>query len=150
MKKNRFLILFLVVLVVVSAGVAIWHNTTRVTAPEGTLRIEYGETVTQLPLDQLTLTSVQGTLVNGKGEERTIDGQGILLSQVLNQAGISEYAQVEAVADDEYSAIVTKEEIDQPDQVYLLLEQEERPQLVVFGDENSKRNVSGVIRLVVT
>ena len=65
MKKNRFLILFLIALVVVSAGVAIWHNTTRVTAPEGTLRIEYGETVTQLPLDQLTLTSVQGTLVNG-------------------------------------------------------------------------------------
>ncbi|MGI6254720.1 MAG: hypothetical protein ACOYJZ_03710 [Acutalibacter sp.] len=150
MKKNRFVIVLLIVLVVVTAGVAVWHNTTRVTAPQGTLRVESGDAVTEVPLDQLQLAPVQGTIVNGKGEETTIEEQGVLLSQVLEQAGISEYTQVEAVADDEYSATVTKEEIDQPDKVYLLVGTEERPRLVVFGDENSKRNVSSLIRLVVT
>ena len=150
MKKNRFVIVLLIVLVVITAGVAVWHNATRVTASQGTLRVEAGDSVTEISLDQLQLTTVQGTIVNGKGEENTIDEQGVLLSQVLEQTGISEYTQVEAVADDEYSATVTKDEIDQPDKVYLLVEEEDRPQLVVFGDENSKRNVSGVIRLVVS
>lgn len=150
MKKNRFLIVLLIVLVVVTAGVAVWHNATRVTAPQGTLRVECGDTVTELSLDQLQLAPVQGTVVNGKGEESTIDGEGVLLSQVLEQAGVSDYTQVEVVADDEYSAMVLKDEIDQADKVYLLLGTEDRPQLVVFGDENSKRNVSGIIRLVVT
>lgn len=150
MKKNKFLIVLLIVLVVVTAGAAVWHNATRVTAPQGTLRVECGDTVTEISLDQLQLSPVQGTVVNGKGEERTIDDQGVLLSQVLEQAGVSDYAQVEAVADDEYSATVTKDEIDQLDKVYLLVGEEDRPQLVVFGDENSKRNVSGVIRLVVS
>lgn len=150
MKKHRFVIVLLIVLVVITAGVAVWHNATRVTAPQGTLRVEAGDSVTEISLDQLQLTTVQGTIVNGKGEESTIDEQGVLLSQVLEQTGISEYTQVEAVADDEYSATVTKDEIDQPDKVYLLVGEEDRPQLVVFGDENSKRNVSGVIRLVVS
>lgn len=150
MKKNKFLIILLVVLVIITAGAALWHNATRVTAPEGTLRVEAGEAVTQIPLSQLTLTAVQGTVVNGKGEESVIDSQGILLSQVLEQAGVSQYTQVEVVADDEYSAVVTREEIVQPDKVYLLLGEDGQPQLIVFGDKNSKRNVSGVIRLVVT
>ena len=54
------------------------------------------------------------------------------------------------VADDEYSAMVSKDELDQTDKVYLLVGTEDRSQLVVFGDENSKRNVSGIIRLGVT
>ena len=54
------------------------------------------------------------------------------------------------VANDEYSAMVSKDELDQTDKVYLLVGIEDRPQLVVFGDENSKRNVSGIIRLGVT
>ncbi len=150
MKKNKFLIILLVVLIIITAGAALWHNATRVTAPEGTLRVEAGEAVTQVPLSQLTLTAVQGTVVNGKGEESAIDSQGILLSQVLEQAGVSQYTQVEVVADDEYSAVVTREEIAQPDKVYLLLGEDGQPQLIVFGDKNSKRNVSGIIRLVVT
>jgi len=67
----------------------------------------------------------------------------------LAQAGIDEYAQVTAVADDGYSAVVTREEIEEFDKVFLLLEEGEQPQLLVFGDANSKRNVSGVIRLIV-
>ncbi len=149
MKKNKWLLTALAALILVTAVAAVWHLTTRQTAAAGTLRIEAGGQVTELPLSKLPLTAVKGTVVNGKGEEKTIDALGTSLADVLAQADVTGYAQVTVVADDEYSATVTAEEIAQPDKVYLLMENGERPQLLVFGDANSKRNVSDVIRLVV-
>ena len=57
--------------------------------------------------------------------------------------------QVTVTADDEYSAVVTAEELAAPDKVYLIAQEEDGVQLVVFGDSNSKRNVSNVVRVTV-
>lgn len=149
MKKNRLTIAIIAALVVITAIIAAVHLSTRTAPPGGILRIEAGGQATDLALSKLELTPVQGTVVNGKGEKRTINAQGVPLSGVLSQAGITTYTKVAAVADDEYSATVTAEEIAEPDRVFLLIDEEERPQLLVFGDSNSKRNVSNVIRLVV-
>ncbi len=149
MQKNKWLLAALAALILVTAVAAVWHLTTRQTAAAGTLRIEAGGQVTELPLSKLPLTAVKGTVVNGKWEEKAIDALGTSLADVLAQADVTGYTQVTVVADDEYSATVTAEEIAQPDKVYLLMENGERPQLLVFGDANSKRNVSDVIRLVV-
>lgn len=149
MKKNKLTIIFIAALVIITAVIAAVHLSTRSTPPDGTLRIETGGQTTDFPLDKLELTSVQGVVVNGKGEEKAIDSQGELLSGVLGKAGVTEYTQVNVVADDEYSITVTAEEITEPNRVYLLLEDGKEPQLLVFGDPNSKRNVSNVIRLVV-
>lgn len=150
MKKNKLTIIIVAVLVIITAIIAAVHLSSRVSPPKGVLRIEAAGKVTELPLSQLELTNVHGTVVNGKGEERTVDAQGLLLSDVLAQAGVSTYAEVTVVADDEYTAVVTADEVEASDRVFLLIEAGEQPQLLVFGDTNSKRNVSNVIRLVVT
>lgn len=149
MKKAEPVKIAVVVLILVTAAVAVFYLTTRPAAPEGTLRIENGGQVTELPLERLELVPVQGTVVNGKGEERTVDAQGVLLSEVLREAGISEFAQVAVTADDAYSAAVTAEEVHEPDRVYLIQQEEGGLRLIVFGDSNSKRSVSDVVSLSV-
>lgn len=149
MKKVEPVKIAVVVLILVTAAVAVFYLTTRPAAPEGALRIENGGQVTELPLERLELVSVRGTVVNGKGEERTVDAQGVLLSEVLREAGISEFAQVAVTADDAYSAAVTAEEVQEPDRVYLIQQEEGGLRLIVFGDSNSKRSVSDVVSLSV-
>ncbi|MCI8698798.1 MAG: hypothetical protein HFF29_06810 [Oscillospiraceae bacterium] len=150
MKKNRPAILLLAVLLAVTAAAAGIHLSTRQTAQMGTVLVEYGGKVEELSLDRVELTAVRGTVINGKGEERRVDAQGAPLSAVLAEAGITSYTQAAVTADDEYSVTVTQEEATAPDRVFLIVQEGERPQLLVFGDPNSKRNVTNVIRLTVS
>ena len=149
MKKNKLVIAVIAALLIITAVVAAVHLSTRSVPPSGTLQIDAEGKVTDFALNKLDLAPVQGTVVNGKGEEKTVDSQGELLSSVLEKAGVTEYTQVTVTANDEYSVTVTAEEIAETDRVYLLLEDGEQVRLLVFGDSNSKRNVSDVIRLVV-
>ena len=149
MKKAEPVKIAVIVLILLTAIVAIIYLTTRPAAPEGALRIENGGQTIELPLERLAFVPVHGTTVNGKGEERTVDAQGVLLSEVLREAGISEFAEVTVTADDAYNAVVTAEEIAQPDRVYLIQQDEGGLRLIVFGDSNSKRSVSDVVSLSV-
>ena len=149
MKKAEPVKIMIIALVLITAIVAIFYLTTRPAASEGTLRIEKSSQVVELPLERLVFVPVQGTTVNGKGEERTIDAQGILLSEVLREAGISEFSEVTVTADDAYSAVVTAEEIAEPNRVYLIQQDEGGLRLIVFGDSNSKRSVADVTSLSV-
>ena len=136
-------------IVVITAAVAAFYLTTRTAVSEGTLRIEYGSQVQELPLDRLEWISVQGIVRNGKGEENDVDAQGILFADVLKAANVGEFSTVTVTADDEYSAEVTSEETADPGKVYLIKQEGGGVQLIVFCDENSKRNVSDVVRLTV-
>lgn len=149
MKKNQKIAAIVAVLFLITAVLAVVHLGSRVSAPEGTLRVETGDQVIELALMELRSQPIHGTTVNGKGEERMVNAQGVPLSQALAQAGVTQFAQVIVAADDEYSAVVTAEEVEAADRVFLLLDGGERPQLLVFGDSNSKRNVSGVVRLII-
>lgn len=149
MKLSKRGFAVLAALLLLTAAAAAVHLSGRDSVPENTLRIEAEGRVIELALGELTPGKVYGTTINGKGEEHAVDGQGLLLSDLLAGAGVTRYAQVTVTADDEYSALVTAEEIAAPDRVFLLLESGERPRLVVFGDPDSRRNVSGVVRLIV-
>ena len=149
MKKIEPAKMIVIVMVLITAIVAVFYLSTRTAASKGTLRIEYGDQMQELPLEQLELTAVHGTVVNGRGEERTVDAQGILLAEALREAGITDFSEVTVTADDEYSAAVTAEEAAETDKVYLIRQDEGGMQLIVFGDGNSKRNVSNVTRLLV-
>lgn len=149
MKKNKLTIMIIGVLFIITAIIAAVHLSTRTAPPGGFLQVEAGDQVINLDLSKLELSPVQGTIVNGKGDEKNVDSQGETLSKVLEKAGITEYTQIDVIADDEYHITVTAEEIAEADRVYLLMEDGEQPQLLVFGDPDSKRNVSNVIRLVV-
>lgn len=144
MKNIKPIYVLIAALVLLTAIAAAIHLATRTDVRSGTLRVEYGGKAMELAVDKLELGPVRGTVRNGKGEELAVDGQGILLSRVLEQAGVVGYTAVTVTADDEYSAAVTAAEAADPGRVYLLLEGDGSLRLVVFGDENSKRNVSNV------
>ena len=150
MKRNKVVLLIIIALAAATALVAVIHLNTRVSAPEGVLLVETADHTEEIVWDRLELTAVQGTLVNGKGEERGVDARGILLRDVLKYAGVSAETEVTVIAEDEYRASVTAAEIEADGQVDLAALEDGGVQLVVFGDSNSKRNVTGVIRLVVS
>lgn len=150
MKKMSPVKVAILILILVTAAVASFYLTIRTAVPEGALRVEFADgKAAELSLEELELVSVQGTVVNGRGEERTINAQGILLSEVLREAGVTDFSMVTVIADDEYSAQVAAEEIAVSGTVYLIQQEAGGMQLIVFGDKNSKRNVSSVARLSV-
>lgn len=148
MKRNR--VVFLIsALVLLTAAVAAVHLSGRAAPVEGTLRVEKGGNAVELPIAKLELANVRGTVVNGKGESRAIDAPGLLLSAVLEAADVQAETQVTVTADDAYSAAVSAAELSAPDMVYLIQQEDGGMQMVVFGDANSKRNVSDVAMVTV-
>jgi len=144
-KKLPIIMTCLAALVVV---LAVIHFTTRTKVPEGSISVETGGKVSYLVLTDIPTSHVEGEIVNGKGEIKSIDGEGIRLEDALALAGVTNPKRVTAVADDEYNAVIEGDEIAHDAQVYLMVENGEG-RLVVFGDLNSKRNVSHLTRLVV-
>ena len=116
MKKSNSVkaVVFLVLITVAVAAICFFVRTD---IPEGTLRIDYNGQRVDLLLEQFELVPVQGTVING-------NVQGILLSNVLRKLDINECSLVTVVADDEYSAQVTWEEIAHPGKVYLIQQEE--------------------------
>lgn len=112
------------------------HLTTRTPDTEGAVLVN-GQAV---EISGLELSPVTGTVINGKGEEKQIDAQGILLSKLIG----SEFSSATVTASDEYSAVVEKQD---SDNAYLIVTDDGSLRLVVFGDENSKRDVKNVSKI---
>lgn len=148
MTKKKTLVL-LALLVLVTGALAVIHQLNRPEVKEGILLVEYHGNTISLSLDKVASVPVEGTLVNGKGEEKPISGEGFLLSEVLKEEEIIDFRQAVVTAADEYSAVVTAEEIMDVDRAYLMKQEEGGIRLVVFGDRNSKRDVTNVVRLSV-
>lgn len=148
MKSKKRLTVIVICALVIAAALAVVHLATRTDVPAHAIRVESGENITFIDLEKISTGRITGTVVNGKGEEKTVDAEGILLSRLLQEAGTEVPRSVTVVADDEYSVVVLAEEIAEPDKVCLLVEDTEG-RLVVFGDPDSKRNVKNVVRIVV-
>jgi len=112
------------------------HLTTRTQNAEGTVLINGKATV----IADLELSRIEGTVVNGKGEVKQIDAQGILLIKLCND----DCTEITVTAEDEYSATVESEDFES---AYLYISEDGSPGLAVFGDENAKRNVKNVARI---
>ena len=146
MKKHKLAIIIIAVLVVVTALLAVIHQVTREQETDGAIQVVHGGKMTAIALGELKpLAAVRGTIVDGKGQTSEIDAMGILVSDVLSLADVTEKTDVQVTAADEYTVTVTAEEAGE---VWLIIEKESL-RLIVFGDSNSKRNVRNVIRLTV-
>ena len=146
--KKKYGILIVAAIAVLTAVFAVIHLTHREAPAQGSVLVKAdGKTCTVSEKD-LTLVPVEGTTVNGKGEEKQISAEGVALREVLKQAGVRAVAQVTVYADDEYSAVVSADELAEAGRVWLL-HTGEGFRLIVFGDENSKRDVKHVARIEV-
>lgn len=148
--KKRTIYLVLAALLVITAALAAAHITSREEVPAGAVSVQWSGGKALVSLGELELIPVRGTVVNGRGEEKTVDATGVPLSAVLERAGAGEYETVAVTAADEYSARLSAGEIAELDRVYLAMEQDGSLRLVVFGDADSKRQVSGVERLTLS
>ncbi|MBO6047378.1 MAG: hypothetical protein J6P61_06495 [Erysipelotrichaceae bacterium] len=144
MKKKLLLIVLLCAL---TAVIALIHMNSRPKVAENSIEIISGDATTNISLDDISLIDVKGTIVNGKGETKDINAKGCLLSSLLNQAKVTVTDSVKVVSSDEYSATITADEL-KGDAVYLI-QNEDSYQLLVFTDQNSKRNVKDVERIEV-
>lgn len=151
MKKNLILNI-MIALVLATAVLAAVHLTTRPAEEAGAVPITCNGKTVSVPLSKFPLQDVSATVVNGKGEEKTMEGKGTPLSEALAQAGVDLAAarQVTVYASDEFSAVLTAREVAEEGRAYLMQEEgKERPRLIVIGDPDSRRQVKDVARIEV-
>ena len=149
MKKHKLAIIIIAVLVLLTAVLTVVHLTTREQGQEGAIQVvQNGKTELVYLEDLKPVAQVQGTVVNNAGEEKKIDGRGILVSDVLKLAGVTADNEVKVTADDEYTVSLTAEEVAEEGKAWLLIE-DGTLRLIVFGDQGAKRNVKNVVRLTV-
>ncbi|WP_298029557.1 hypothetical protein [uncultured Dysosmobacter sp.] len=149
MKKKHIRVLLAAGVILLTGVVACVHLATRTSTEEGQIQIMYEEKTVSVSLTELELHPVQGSISNAKGETFEIDAMGFPLEELLASAGVTSYETVSVIADDEYYAELTFAELHGEREVYLL-EEEEGARLIVFGDANSKRNVSHVARIEIS
>lgn len=140
MKSKKSTLIIICVLLVLTAALAVIHLNTRNKTPDGALAIVADSKTAYVTLDSLKAEPVSGTVINGKGEEKSIDGSGVLLVSLLPESA----AEACVFAGDEYSAQIPAEDFDR---AWLLLQEDGSLRLIVFGDENSKRDVKNVVRI---
>lgn len=148
MKNKKIVIGIIVCLLLVTAIFTIVHLSTRDAAVENAITVEIDGASKAVELGKLSTGPVEGTVVNGKGEEKTISGNGILLKDLIATVSDSQVSNVTVTADDEYSADVSGDEVSEDAKVYILIENGQA-NMVVFGDQNSKRNVTNVVKIMV-
>ena len=146
--KSKKVLIFIGVLILLTLLAAVIHLSTREQVPENSIRIITDQKEYVVDITELDYETVSGTRVNGKGEEIPVEGDGIALRKLLSEYEIIEFSDVIIFSDDSYSAQLTKEEIEEENRVYLLMD-EDSLRLVVFGDKNSKRSVSNVVQIEV-
>lgn len=143
--KNRKLFIIVIILVVLTVLLAVTYLSGREQIAENTVLLTVGGKNQTVSLDNLSYQSISGVRVNGKGEEIPVSGQGVSLSDLLAQCGVTKYETVTVVSDDSYSAQV---HADEAENANFLLE-EGTLRLIVFGDSNSKRSVSNIKQITI-
>ena len=147
MKSMKIKVL-ITILVILTVFFTVIHLNSREQVSKDTLLIKTSDKNHVLDITSLNYERVTGVRVNGKGEEISVDAQGILLKDILEKENILEYDKVILTAEDSYQVEVTAEEIQQEGKVYFLYEKDNL-RLIVFGDENSKRSVSNVSQMTI-
>lgn len=128
------------VLAVITAVVGFIRNTNREEIPENAIVLKADGVESYLLMADIDQSDISGTVVNGKGEEKSVEGRGVTLSKLLEG---KTYEVVVITSDDEYSAEVS---FDEAENACLVLK-DDSVTLYVFKDANSKRNVKNVVSL---
>lgn len=146
MKKHKFSLILISLLLIVTAVTAGIHLSSRTTVPEECITISSAQGSSILKLSELNWSRVQGQIKNQKGDVRDIDAQGISVKDALTFADIdlNTIVGIDVTAEDSYHAELRTEEILQFQNAYFIRQEEGGIRLIVFEDQNSKRNISDV------
>ena len=139
-------------LIALTAVFAIIHSAARTEVPDGALLVSCGGEKKYVDLASLDTVSVRGSVVNGKGEKSDVNTQGVPLADVIENAGFDPNGAVtvKVTADDEFSAELSGDELNEDGKAYLVSEDYGSMRLVVFGDSNAGRNVRNVVSVEIT
>lgn len=155
MKKKHILII--VILILLTALIAaIWLLTRSPEAPKGSLTIVGAGKETVVDPAKASPVDVKGETVNAKGEKKNVDTKGYSLKDVISLSGVKEgdYTSAKITSSDEFSASLTAAEIADSKTAFLVVEKTDSGdssyKLIVFGDNDSKRQVKNVKRIEVT
>lgn len=151
-KSTKIIMAAIAALIALTAVFAIIHSAARTEVPDGALLVSCGGEKKYVDLTSLDTVSVRGSVVNGKGEKSDVNTQGVPLADVIENAGFDPNGAVtvKVTADDEFSAELSGDELNEDGKAYLVSEDDGSMRLVVFGDSNAGRNVRNVVSVEIT
>lgn len=151
-KSTKIIMAAIAALIALTAVFAIIHSASRTEVPDGALLVSCGGEKKYVDLASLDTVSVRGSVVNGKGEKSDVNTQGVPLADVIENAGFDPNGAVtvKVTADDEFSAELSGDELNEDGKAYLVSEDDGSMRLVVFGDSNAGRNVRNVVSVEIT
>lgn len=151
-KSTKIIMAAIAALIALTAVFAIIHSAARTEVPDGALLVSCGGEKKYVDLASLDTVSVRGSVVNGKGEKSDVNTQGVPLADVIENAGFDPNGAVtvKVTADDEFSAELSGDELNEDGKAYLVSEEDGSMRLVVFGDSNAGRNVRNVVSVEIT
>ena len=151
-KSTKIIMAAIAALIALTAVFAIIHSAARTEVPDGALLVSCGGEKKYVDLASLDTVSVRGSVVNGKGEKSDVNTQGVPLADVIENAGFDPNGAVtvKVTADDEFSAELSGDELNEDGKAYLISEDDGSMRLVVFGDSNAGRNVRNVVSVEIT
>ena len=151
-KSTKIVMAAIAALIALTAVFAIIHSAARTEVPDGALLVSCGGEKKYVDLASLDTVSVRGSVVNGKGEKSDVNTQGVPLADVIENAGFDPNGAVtvKVTADDEFSAELSGDELNEDGKAYLVSEDDGSMRLVVFGDSNAGRNVRNVVSVEIT
>ena len=142
--KKRITVISILLFVTIILSFIYLHFRQTVKPGDILIKSEKGEMT--VSLSDLSLSHVSGSITNKKGETKKIDSEGYALADLPSLTGINDYSEISVHADDEYSAVLTKDELSSGDKAWLI-ENDDSIRLVVFDDKDSKRDVKNVVRI---
>ena len=151
-KSTKIIMAAIAALIALTAVFAIIHSAARTEVPDGALLVSCGGEKKYVDLASLDTVSVRSSVVNGKGEKSDVNTQGVPLADVIENAGFDPNGAVtvKVTADDEFSAELSGDELNEDGKAYLVSEDDGSMRLVVFGDSNAGRNVRNVVSVEIT
>lgn len=151
-KSTKIIMAAIAALIALTAVFAIIHSAARTEVPDGALLVSCGGEKKYVDLASLDTVSVRGSVVNGKGEKSDVNTQGVPLADVIENAGFDPNGAVtvKVTADDEFSAELSGDELNEDGKAYLVSEDDGSMRLVVFGDSNAGRNVRNVVSVEIS
>lgn len=142
-KKSRKIIFAIIgIMLIITTLIVCIYIKGRHDAPEHSIMLVVNGKEQILDIDSFKTVPLNATMINGKGEEKNVSGDSVLLADVI---GTDSFSEAVVIAADEYKATVSHDEIENAK----LLIKDNEARLIVLGDKNSKRDVKNVVRIEV-